>query len=103
MMLTRTAKAMLGDRGLLAISGISGLADVDAITLSVSSMFNQAQMKLPIAVIAILLAAAVNTLVKPALLAVIAGFRPAVHVWLISIIALAAGGSAYLVEINYVR
>lgn len=103
MMLTRTAKAMLGDRGLLAISGISGLADVDAITLSVSSMFNQAQMKLPIAVIAILLAAAVNTLVKPALLTVIAGFRPAVHVWLISIIALAAGGSAYLVEINYVR
>src|ERR1019366_593112 len=36
MVVTRAAESVLGNRGLFTFAGISGLADVDAITLSVS-------------------------------------------------------------------
>jgi hypothetical protein len=54
MILSRAAKELLGNRGLIALSGISGLVDVDAITLSAASRFEQGQMKLPTAKIVIL-------------------------------------------------
>jgi uncharacterized membrane protein (DUF4010 family) len=100
MILSRAAKGLLGNRGLLALSGISGLVDVDAITLSVSSMFNQGQMKSSVAAIAILLSAAVNTLVKPSLMMVIAGVRASIRVWLVLLAALAAGWLAYWLELS---
>jgi uncharacterized membrane protein (DUF4010 family) len=54
MILSRAAKELLGNQGLFALSGISGLVDVDAITLSAASRFEQGQMKLPTAKIVIL-------------------------------------------------
>jgi uncharacterized membrane protein (DUF4010 family) len=95
MILSRAAKELLGNRGLFALSGISGLVDVDAITLSAASMFNQGQMKLSTAAIAILLPAAVNTLVKPALMTAIAGVQASMRVWLALLAGLGAGGLAY--------
>ena len=100
MILTRAAKGMLGNRGLFALSGISGLVDVDAITLTVSSMFNQGQVKPPTAVIAILIPAAINTLVKPAILTAIAGFKAAARVWLVLLLALAAGWLVYSFQVT---
>ena len=91
MVLTRAAKGLLGNRGVFALSGISGLVDVDAITLSVSSMFKQGQMGMPAAASAILLPAAINTLVKPAVMTPIAGIRASLRVWLVLIASLAAG------------
>ena len=99
MILTRAAKQDLGNQGLFAVSGISGLADVDAITLSAASMFNQGQVKSLTAVVVILIPAAVNTLVKPALMTALAGARASIRVWVALLAALIAGGLAYALEV----
>jgi len=93
MVVSRAAQAMLGDRGLFGVAGIAGLADVDAITLSASSMVSQGQAALEVAAIAILIAAAVNTLVKPALMTFIAGLQAAIRVWIPLIVALTGGAA----------
>jgi uncharacterized membrane protein (DUF4010 family) len=93
MVVSRAAENLLGNRGLFTFAGISGLADVDAITLSVSSMVRQGQANLEAAAIAILIAAAVNTMVKPALMTFIAGLRAASFVWIPLLIALAGGAA----------
>jgi uncharacterized membrane protein (DUF4010 family) len=93
MVVSRASQSLLGNRGLFTLAGISGLADVDAITLSVSSMVRQGQANLEAAAIAILIAAAVNTLVKPALMTFIAGLRAAILVWIPLLIALAGGAA----------
>jgi uncharacterized membrane protein (DUF4010 family) len=55
------ALQVLGDYGLYAVAAISGLSDVDAITLSVSKLFSAGDLRIIPGVIAILLAAAMNT------------------------------------------
>ena len=54
------ARRYIGDEGLLAVAALSGLADVDALTLSVARMGSVTDL----AVNAILLAVGVNTLAK---------------------------------------
>jgi uncharacterized membrane protein (DUF4010 family) len=95
MLMARAFGAWLGDRGLLAIGAISGLADVDAITVSVSSMFHAGQTAAAVATAAILTAAAVNTVVKAALVAAIGGARMGFYVALPLLAALAAGAAAW--------
>jgi uncharacterized membrane protein (DUF4010 family) len=58
------ALKVLGDYGLYAVAAVSGLSDVDAITLSVSKLFSAGELSIVPCVIAILLAAASNTLFK---------------------------------------
>lgn len=94
MVLARAGKELLGNSGLLIFAGISGLADVDAITLTVSSMLNAGQANWQTATLAILITAAVNTCVKPALVTLTAGMRAAVRVWIPLLIALAGGAIA---------
>jgi len=57
-------RAWFGDRGLLLAAGLSGLADVDAITLAVSSQVKAVGLSAPTAVLAIILAIGSNTLAK---------------------------------------
>jgi len=57
------AQAEFGDQGILAVAGLSGLSDVDAITLSLSSIVGK-QVTVMLAAQGILLAAAANSLVK---------------------------------------
>ncbi len=59
-------RAWFGDRGLLLAAGLSGLADVDAITLAVSSQVKAVGLSAPTAVLAIILAIGSNTLAKAA-------------------------------------
>lgn len=92
MLASRAAQAILGNNGLYTFAAISGLADAAPITLSVSSMVAQKQVDLAVATIAMLIAAGVNTLVKPALMTFIAGMRAASLVWIPLLIALAGGG-----------
>jgi uncharacterized membrane protein (DUF4010 family) len=92
MLASRAAQAILGNNGLFTFAAISGLADAAPITLSVSSMVAQKQVDLAVATIAMLIAAGVNTLVKPALMTFIAGMRAASLVWIPLLIALAGGG-----------
>jgi uncharacterized membrane protein (DUF4010 family) len=56
-------KSVFGDIGILALAAASGLADIDAITLSITRMSTNA-LSLETAVLAIIIAAAVNNLVK---------------------------------------
>jgi len=58
------ARAWFGDRGLLIAAGLSGLADVDPITLAVSSQVREVGLPATTAVLAIILAIGANTLAK---------------------------------------
>lgn len=60
------ARAWFGDRGLLVTAGLSGVADVDPITLAVSSQLHTTSLPISTAVLAIVLAIASNTLAKAA-------------------------------------
>lgn len=72
-LLLRTAQAWFGDAGIYAVSGISGLTDVDAVSLSLAQAANT---DLPVSVAAtgILLVVFVNTVVKALLATVIGGW-----------------------------
>ena len=64
MLVSAAARAWFGDRGLLVAAGLSGVADVDPITLAVSSQLHTSHLPAGTAVLAIVLAIAANTLAK---------------------------------------
>ncbi|MGE0151099.1 MAG: MgtC/SapB family protein [Reyranellaceae bacterium] len=84
-----------GDRSLFALAAISGLADVDAISLSVADLAGRG-LDRTIAAGAILVAVAVNTAVKVAIVAVRGTASVAWRVALPLFAALAAGAAAIL-------
>jgi uncharacterized membrane protein (DUF4010 family) len=94
MLMARGFEIWLWNRGLLVISAIAGLADVDAITLSVASIVHAGQIVTSIATTAILAAAAVNTLTKAALVVAITKSRMGLYVTAPLLAALAAGAVA---------
>jgi len=63
MVLGRLAADYLGDAGVLGLAAVSGVADLNAITLSVAQMY-PSQLALPVVLLAILLAVTCNTLFK---------------------------------------
>jgi len=72
LLLVEGARHWLGNMGVYLVSLISGLTDVDAITLSLSRSANDG-LAAPIAVRGIFIAVVSNSLVKAALIAVIGG------------------------------
>ncbi|MDP6602955.1 MAG: DUF4010 domain-containing protein [Rhodospirillales bacterium] len=94
LILSRAFKEWAGETGLYALATVSGLADVDAIIISLAEMFRDAGVTAPIAAAAIVLAAATNTLVKPVLVAFIAGPRMGLLVAGPLAAALAGGAAA---------
>lgn len=72
MLLAEAFRAWLGDRGIYLLAVVSGLADVDAISLSLAHMA-RTDLAVEVAARAILVAALVNTLVKGLLVFFIAG------------------------------
>ena len=66
MLASAAARAWFGDRGLLVTAGLSGVADVDPITLAVSSQLHTTSLPVETAVLAIVLAIVANTLAKAA-------------------------------------
>lgn len=64
LLVSAAARAWFGDRGLLVAASISGLADVDAITLAVGSQVRGVGLPAATAVLAIILAIGANTLAK---------------------------------------
>ncbi len=62
--LSKAALKHFGNLGLYAVGAISGLTDVDPITLSVAKLFNAGSVELIAAVITVLIAAFVNTVFK---------------------------------------
>jgi uncharacterized membrane protein (DUF4010 family) len=62
--ISRNILRYLGDYGLYMVAAISGLSDVDAITLSVSKLFTASEVSLLTGIITVIIAATVNTFLK---------------------------------------
>lgn len=103
MFLAKALKAWVGDAGLYVLSVVSGLSDVDAITLSLGSMASSAEIEQTIAVIGVALAVAANTLVKPALVIILGRSGMALRMLLPLGLAIGAGvAGLYMVRLAVV-
>ncbi|MGB1562769.1 MAG: MgtC/SapB family protein [Sinimarinibacterium flocculans] len=71
--ITAVANDMLGTAGLYAVAGLSGLTQVDAISLSTMQMSDQGRIEAATAVIAIAIACAANLAFKAGVVATIGG------------------------------
>ena len=87
----------IGDAGVFVLAAVSGVADVDAITLSMARQGGVASTPL-VATIAILLALGVNTLSKAAMAWSIGGAGIGGRVAAVSALALAAGAAGIVVD-----
>ncbi|MGM0593796.1 MAG: MgtC/SapB family protein [Pseudomonadota bacterium] len=90
LLLANLFQEWFGDAGLYAVAAVSGITDVDAITLSISRMARGA-LNDEVAVLAIVIAASVNTLVKGLLVTFICGHAMAWKVMGTFLLAIAAG------------
>jgi uncharacterized membrane protein (DUF4010 family) len=86
------AKARFGDSGVMMIAAISGLADVDAVTLSVARL----QEASPLAAQAIIIAVIMNTAAKAVYAGLIGGMRLGFLTMGSSAMAIAAAGAVWL-------
>jgi len=99
-LLAAGARTYFGEKGIYILALISGLVDVDAITLSLSRMAGS-QLTPIIAVHGIVLAAVSNTFVKVGLVLVIGGRRFAAQVAVPLLVAgIVGGASLYLVALQ---
>ena len=89
--LVRVAEAWLGESGIYLLSAISGIADVDAVSLSLAASVNSG-LAHSVAVRGILLAVAVNTLVKAGIAFAIGGYQLACWSTTILLVSLGLGG-----------
>ncbi|MCH2449187.1 MAG: MgtC/SapB family protein [Gracilimonas sp.] len=90
LVLATALKEWFGDQGIYLLALLSGLMDVDAITLSLSEMA-KAEITTAIATLGIVIAVISNTLVKAGLFIYLTGFKKSTELlWMILIIA--AGG-----------
>ncbi|MEN8259965.1 MAG: MgtC/SapB family protein [Pseudomonadota bacterium] len=90
LLLTKILQESFGETGLYILSGISGITDVDAITLSLSRLTHVSTV-MEVATNAIILAAIVNTVVKAILVFAIAGGVMAKRVATVFMLMIMAG------------
>ena len=88
----------VGPAGLYASALVAGLADVDAITLSLTEL-HQAGMSGAVATGGIVLAVGANTLVKAAISALAGGGALGLRVGLTMLLLLAVGGAGFAVGV----
>ncbi len=92
LLLAKLFQQWFGDAGIFAVAAISGITDVDAITLSLSRLAGEA-LTVKVASEAIFIAASVNTLVKGVMVMAICGREMALKVMLVFLFAIAAGST----------
>ncbi len=95
MLLAKIVVAEVGEQAVLVVAAVSGLADVDALTLSLSRMAAHG-LSPAIAVAGIAIAVAVNTVVKAGFAAVVGTPRTGIIVGAASLAAIVAGGIAWV-------
>ena len=100
MVVARAASAWAGAFGLLLVAGISGLVDVDAISLSVATMSIHQLVAPGVAIGAILLAAVVNTVLKPAMALAIGGSSMGLRFLTASLAMIIACGAGWLIAMR---
>ena len=94
MLLANTLHQELGDRGIYILAAISGLTDVDAITLSLSRMVTSDELELSVARNGVMLAVMVNTATKGVLAMFLGGVRIGARVLSALLVAIAGGAAA---------
>ncbi|GAB4360404.1 MAG: MgtC/SapB family protein [Gammaproteobacteria bacterium] len=92
MLLAEALRNWWGEAGVVLLAGIAGLSDIDAITLSISRMSSGLRIDPETAGHAIVLAAVMNTVVKGAISAAIAGGAMARRVALV-VVGIAGAGA----------
>ncbi|HWL70583.1 MAG TPA: DUF4010 domain-containing protein, partial [Geminicoccus sp.] len=95
MLLAKLVGDRFGETGLYVLAAVSGIADVDALTLSMARMAGSG-IQLGVAAAAIAIAVAVNTLVKCVLAGTAGSLRLGLLVTGASAAAIAAGAGAFL-------
>ncbi len=90
MVLGHALQTWAGDAGVLVLAAVSGVADVDAITLSLAGMSHEV-LALPVVVRGVMVAAAVNSVAKAALALLVGGAPVGVRV-AVPLLASAGGG-----------
>ncbi|MFO7803155.1 MAG: DUF4010 domain-containing protein, partial [Desulfovermiculus sp.] len=90
LLLSEAMKEWFGNQGVYILSVVSGLMDVDAITLSLSRSAHTG-LDAEVAVTGIVLACAANTIFKGLIFAMIAGFRKNMHLPLVMLAAMVPG------------
>ena len=83
LVLSHYVQSWMGNAGLYGLATISGLADVDAISLSMGKLAQNHPDQHSIASASIIIAASVNTLVKGGIASSICGGALATRVWLV--------------------
>lgn len=91
MLAAELVQRVWGNTGVLTVAALSGIADVDAITLSMARMDTTTQL----AAQAILLAAAVNTTAKASMSAWVGGKAVGLRVCSASVVVIAVAGTVY--------
>jgi uncharacterized membrane protein (DUF4010 family) len=97
LLLAKLVAAQAGNAGLFLLAAISGIADVDALTLSMARL-SGVQVAAVDAATAILVAASVNTASKAAIAAFVGGSRLGSIVGGVSVLATAALGLTYMLR-----
>lgn len=95
LLLVHYAQTWLGDAGVYAVAAISGLVDVDAISLSMAEQALH-NLSVHVAATAIIAAVGVNTLIKVVFVGVIAGKKMAIPLSLLSVAVISAGSIGLL-------
>lgn len=95
MLISQLLQQSFGNAGIFATAAISGIADVDAISISMARMSLQT-IEPKLAAQAILVAVGVNSLAKAVLAAWLGGYRLGVRVGAVSALGVAAGMAASL-------
>ncbi|NGP76565.1 MgtC/SapB family protein [Balneolaceae bacterium YR4-1] len=90
LLLSSAAKEWFGDQGIYVLSLVSGLIDVDAITLSLSRMAEN-DLGEDVAITGIVLASAMNTIVKGLLFSFVAGMRTGLRLLLVLVASVIPG------------
>ena len=93
--LVRLATLLAGSTGVFVLAAISGLADVDAITLSMARL-GGGSLSLDVAAGAVLIAVGVNTLAKAAMAWMAGGSEFGTRMAMVGLLALAVGLAGYL-------
>jgi uncharacterized membrane protein (DUF4010 family) len=86
----------LGNPGLYLLAAADGLLDVDAISLSAASMAANGETALGTAAKAVLIAATVNTMIKPIFAAVSGGKRMGWRILILVAAAMIGGAAGFL-------
>jgi uncharacterized membrane protein (DUF4010 family) len=96
MLLSRALSESFGDTGIYMLAAASGIADVDAITLSLANMVGD-DLALPVAALAVLLAAFVNATVKAGLSLGVGGLGVGSRVGAVTVVVVGAGALTWWV------